>query len=110
MRVERVADVSADLGERGLPVHRDDQMAAELVGSGVVDHGAAERLDQHVQVSVARTLFVDAEAPGGADDVAPWNGPTFRSVSGRRTRERSYSSPMSSTSSQGKFLFSIPRS
>ena len=56
--------------ERGLLVHRDDREAAALVRAGVVDHRAAERLDQHLQVAVARVLLVDAEAVGRAHDVA----------------------------------------
>ena len=68
--VDRVADVAAGLLERGLLVHRDDREAAALVLAGVLDHRAAERLDEHVQVAVARVLVVDAQPVGRADDVA----------------------------------------
>ena len=41
-----------------------------LYCAGVVDHRAAERLDQLVQVAVARVLAVDPQAVGRAHDVA----------------------------------------
>ena len=68
--VDRVAEVAAGLLERGLLVHRDDREAAALAHAGVLDHGAAERLDHLVQVVVARVLGVDAEAVARAHDVA----------------------------------------
>ena len=68
--VDRVAEVAAGLLERGLLVHGDDREAAALVLAGVVDHRAAERLDQLVQVAVARVVAVDAEPVGRAHDVA----------------------------------------
>ena len=54
--VDRVAEVAAGLLQRVLAVHRDDREAAALVRAGVVDHRAAERLDQLLQVAVARVL------------------------------------------------------
>ena len=68
--VDRVAEMAAGLLERRFLVHRDDREAAALVLAGVVDDGAAERLDQLVQVGVARVLAVDAQAVGRAHDVA----------------------------------------
>ena len=75
LRVDRVAEVAAGLFERGLLVHRDDREAAALAHAGVVDHGAAERVDDLVQVVVARMLGVDPEALAGAHDVAAVEGP-----------------------------------
>ena len=54
--VDRVAEVAAGLLERALLVHRDDREAAALVLARVVDDRAAERLDQLLQVGVARVL------------------------------------------------------
>ena len=68
--VHRVAEVATRLAQRVLLVHRDDREPAALVLAGVVDDGAAERLDQLVQVGVARVLAVDPEPVGRADDVA----------------------------------------
>ena len=68
--VDRVAEVPAGLLQRRLLVHRDDRKAAALVDAGVVDHGAAERLDHHVQVAVARVLLVDPQPLHRAHDVA----------------------------------------
>ena len=68
--VHRVAEVAARLLERVLLVHRDDREAAALVLAGVVDDGAAERVDQQLQVGVARVLAVDPEPVGRAHDVA----------------------------------------
>ena len=45
LRVDRVAEVASGLLQRGRLVHRDDREAAALVRAGVVDHGAAERVD-----------------------------------------------------------------
>ena len=70
VRVDRVAEVAAGLLERRLLVHRDDREAAALVLARVVDDGAAERLDQLLQVRVARVLAVDPEPVGRAHDVA----------------------------------------
>ena len=80
-----VAQVAAGLLERGLLVHRDDREAAALAHAGVVDHGAAERLDHLVQVAVARVLGVDPEAVARAHDVAAVERPDARFVSGRLT-------------------------
>ena len=54
--VHRVTEVTAGLLERVLLVHRDDREPAALVLAGVVDDGAAERVDQQLQVGVARVL------------------------------------------------------
>ena len=75
--VQRVAEVPAGLLQRRLAVHRDDREAAALVLAGVVDHRAAERLDQLVQVGVARVLAVDARG-----------GPSGGRCSSRRTGRR----------------------
>ena len=72
--VDRVAEVAARHLQRGLHVHGDDREAAALVDAGVVDHGAAERLDDHVHVAVARVLLVDAQPVDGAHDVAAVEG------------------------------------
>ena len=68
--VDRVAEVAAGLLQRRFLVHRDDREAAALVDAGVVDHGAAERLDHPVQVAVARVLLVDPEPVDRPHDVA----------------------------------------
>ncbi len=60
--VQGVAEVATGLLERGLLVHRDDRKAAALAHPGVLDHGAAQGLDQLLQVMVARALRVDPEA------------------------------------------------
>jgi aspartate kinase len=65
LRVDGVAEVAAGLLERGRLVHRDDREAAALVRAGVVDHGAAERVDHLLEVGVARVLLVDAQALAG---------------------------------------------
>ena len=109
LRVDRVAQVAAGLLERGFLVHRDDREAAALVLAGVVDDRAAERLDQLVQVRVARVLAVDAEAVGGADDVAAVERPDAQV--GQRPRDlraRPSSSPISSTISHRKCLLAMP--
>jgi hypothetical protein len=73
--VDRVAQVAPGLLERGVLVHRDDREAAALVRAGVLDHRAAQRLDDHAQVAVARALGgVDAEAVDRAHDVAAIEG------------------------------------
>ena len=61
--VHRVAEVATRLTQRVLLVHGDDREAAALVLAGVVDDGAAERLDQLVQVGVTRVLR--GRCPGG---------------------------------------------
>ena len=68
--VDGVAEVAAGLLERGRLVHRDDREAAALVRAGVVDHGAAERVDHLLEVALARVLVVDPQALGGPHDVA----------------------------------------
>src|SRR5947207_5637770 len=72
--VHRVAEVAAGLLERGLLVHRDDREAAALAHARIVDHGAAECLDQEVQVVVAGMLCVDAQPVARAHDVAAVEG------------------------------------
>ena len=72
--VDGVAEVAAGLLERGLLVHRDDREAAALAHPGVLDHGAAERVDHLVQVVVAGVLCVDAQAIARTDDVAAVEG------------------------------------
>src|SRR5919108_528433 len=68
---DAVAEVAARLLERGVLVHRDDREAAALVRAGVLDHGAAEGLDDHAQVAIARALDrVDAQALDRPHDVA----------------------------------------
>ena len=54
--VHGVAEVAAGLLQRGLLVHGDDREATALAHAGVLDHSAAERLDDGVQVVVARML------------------------------------------------------
>src|SRR3712207_8300570 len=48
----------------------DDREPAALVGARVVHDRAAQGLDQHVQVAVARALLGDAQPVGRAHDVA----------------------------------------
>ena len=57
-----VAHVAPRLLERGLLVHRDDREAAALLRAGVVDDRAAQRVDELLEVGVARVLVVDAQA------------------------------------------------
>ena len=109
VRVDGVAEVAAGLLERGLLVHRDDREAAALAHAGVLDDGAAERVDHLLEVVVARVLCVDPEARrGGARCSSRRTGRRCRFVSGRLTCARSASRPISSTSSQRKFLFVRP--
>src|SRR5215207_7523644 len=68
--VHRVADVRPGLAQRGFLVHGDDREAAALVHAGVVDHRAAEGVDDLMEVGVARVVAVDAEAVARPDDVA----------------------------------------
>src|SRR3954452_5694779 len=68
--VDRVAEVAPRLLERHLLVHRDDREPAALVLARVLDDRAAERLDDEVEIRVARMRAVDAQAVGRADDVA----------------------------------------
>jgi hypothetical protein len=72
--VDRVAEVAPGLFERSVLVHRDDGEAAALAHARVVDDSAAERVDHLMQVVVARTLGVDAEALARAHDVAAVEG------------------------------------
>ena len=72
--VDRVAEVAARLLQRGFLVHGDDREAAALVLARVVDHRAAERLDQLVQVRVARGVARDAQPVGRPHDVAAVEG------------------------------------
>ena len=103
--VDRVAEVAARLHQRGLLVHRDDREAAALARAGVLDHGAAQRVDQLLQVIVARVLRVDPQARrAGARCSSRRTARPSGSSSGRRTFARSSSRPISSTSSQRKFL------
>ena len=60
--VDGIPEVAAGLLERGRLVHRDDREAAALAHPGVLDHGAAERVDDLMQVVVAGVLGVDPEA------------------------------------------------
>src|SRR3954452_7113205 len=59
VRVDRVAEVAAGLAKRHLVVHRDDRDAAALVLALLLDHGAADRIDDLVQVDVARVACFD---------------------------------------------------
>ena len=86
LRVDGVAEVAPGLLQRGLLVHRDDRKAAALAHAGVLDHGAAERVDDLVQVLVARMLGVDPETVARAHDVAAVEGADPEVVSGRTTR------------------------
>ena len=107
--VDRVAEMAAGLLERGLLVHRDDREAAALAHAGVLDHGAAERLDHLLEVVVARVLGVDPQALARAHDVAAVEGADLQV--GQRaacTFARSSSRPISSTSSHRKFLLVRP--
>src|SRR2546427_5052843 len=62
------------LPQRGLLVHRDDRKAAALAHPRVLDHRAAEGLDNAVQVLIARVRLVDPEALARAHDVAAVEG------------------------------------
>ena len=75
--VDRVAEVAPRLLERRLAVHGDDREAAALVLAGVVDDGAAERLDQQLQVAVARVLARRSRA-------GRWGGRCSSRRTGRR--------------------------
>src|SRR5204862_3726203 len=52
----------------------DDWEAAALVDAGVVDDSSPECLDQHVQVTIARVLFVYPQPVHGTNDVATVEG------------------------------------
>ena len=103
--VDRVAQVAAGLLERRLLVHRDDREAAALVRAGVLDDRAAERLDD-LRAGRCRAGARRRSRGGrwGARCSSRRTGRRCRSVSGRLTRERSSSRPISSTSSHRKFL------
>jgi hypothetical protein len=106
--VDRVAEVAAGLLQRGGLVHRDDREATALVRARVVDHGAAERLDQLLEVGVARVLFVDPDAVVGADDVAAVERADLEVRQRALDQLAQLLSPMSSTSTQRKFLLTMP--
>ena len=69
-----VAQMAPGHLQRGVHVHGHDREAAALVHAGVVDHGAAEGLDDHLQIAVARVLLVDLDAIVRAHDVAAVEG------------------------------------
>ena len=103
-----VAEMDPRLAQRRLAVHRDDREAAALVDAGVVGHGSAQRLDHLMKVAIARPVLGDVEAVAGAHDVAAVERPDLQPGRGLRTRLRSSSSPRSSTSTQSRFLLTIP--
>ena len=54
-----ISEVAAGLLERGFLVHGDDRKATALAHTGVLDHGAAQGLDQLLEVMVAGVLVID---------------------------------------------------
>ena len=69
--VHGVTEVAAGLGERRLLVHRDDRKAAALAHAGVLDDRAPERVDDLLEVVIARMLSVDPDALARPHDVTP---------------------------------------
>ena len=94
--------------QRVLLVHRDDREAAALVLAGVVDDGAAQRLDQQLQVRVARVLVVDAQPVGRAHDVAAVERADAQVRQRPLDLRLDTSRPISSTSSHRKCLLVMP--
>ena len=64
--VHGVAEVAPGLLEGGLLVHRDDREAAALAHAGVLDHGAAERLDHLLAGSGRGVVSASIPRRGGA--------------------------------------------